>query len=118
MSDDRPDELLLVESGELILVTADRATGLPQESRLRFVYANGTVHLLARAADAWYRNLEVDRGVVVRIKHRGFRGAARVPEPRQRAAIISRTSTLFRRKYGGRAEEDAALLPVTIDIQF
>jgi len=121
MSSDRPDENLLVDSDELILITADQASGMPQETRQRFAYADGSVHLLARAGETWYRNLETDRGVVVRIQRRGFRGKARLPDARERAAIVSRTSTLFRRKYGRRGDPDqegAALLPVTIDIQF
>jgi len=123
MSDPRPDEDLLIQSSEIILVSASHATGKPQEDALPFAYANGIVYLLVHpGGDAgWYRNLESDRGVVVRVKRRGFRGRAKVFDARQRPQLAAQVAGLFREKYGTAAltdSEPGALLPVRIDLQF
>jgi hypothetical protein len=121
MSDDRPDENLLHEASELILVSANLASGDPQEDTLRFAYADGVVYLLASPDGDWYRNVEKDRGVVVRIKRRGFRGRARLFDARQRVSMARQIAERFRRKYGRAAitdQELAGLQPVTIDVQF
>ena len=121
MSDDRPDENLLGEASELILVSANLASGDPQEDALRFAYADGVVYLLAEPDAGWHRNVEKDRGVVVRIKRRGFRGRARLLDARQRASMASQIAERFRRKYGPAAIADQELVglqPVTIDVQF
>ena len=118
MSSARPDERLLLESGELVLVSANRASGAPRETRLPFAYADGAVYLLARAEADWYRDTEKDRGVVVRIGRRGFRGRAGLFDAKQRARVAGQISEMFRRKYGAAAQEREAPLPVRIDIQF
>ena len=121
MNESRPDEHLLAEANEIILVSADAAGGPPHEARLRFAYDGGLVYLLARADEEWYLNVERDQGVVVRIRRRGFRGRARLIGPKQRAQAARRIGSLFRQKYGGGTLSDAdsgALLPVIIDIQF
>ena len=121
MIDPRPDEDLLIESSEVVLVTASHATGHPQEDVLRFAYAAGTVYLLAQPGADWYRNLESDRGVVLRVQRRGFRGRARLFDAKQRAKMTNQIAALFRKKYGAaalRGWDPDALLPVTIDVQF
>ncbi|HEY4690655.1 MAG TPA: nitroreductase/quinone reductase family protein [Anaerolineae bacterium] len=120
MTDERPDENLLRDARELTLISAG-AGGQPQETPLRFVYRDGVVCLLATTGADWYRNIERDHGVVVRVGRRGFRGRAKVYEARQRAKMIDEVVALFRKKYGakGIAEpEKGTLLPVTIDVQF
>ena len=120
MNESRPDEHLLVEAREIILVSADAAGGPPHEARLRFAYDAGVVYLLARKDEAWYRNVERDQGVVVRIRQRGFRGRAHLFDPKQRAQAARRIGTLFRQKYGGGMPSDAdsgALLPVRVELQ-
>ena len=119
----RPDEDLLIQSSEIILISASRASGNPQEDTLRFAYADGVVYLLAQPGSAvdWYRNLESDRGVVVRVKRRGFRGRARLLDAKQRSKMVKQIAALFRKKYGAAAlkeRDQGTLLPVTIDIQF
>jgi hypothetical protein len=82
---------------------------------------DGVVYLLAHRVAEWYRNVERDQGVVVRIRHRAFRGRARLPDARQRAHAIDHIGALLRRKYGAGALKGIdpnALLPVIIDIQF
>ncbi len=123
MIDSRPDEHLLIQSSEIVLVSAGRATGKPQEDVLPFAYAGGVVYLLARpgAAAGWYDNLEADHGVVIRVKRRGFRGRARLYHGKQRAQAVNQIAALLRNKYGAAAfkeRDQGALLPVTIDIQF
>jgi hypothetical protein len=121
MSDDRPDENLLHDASELILVSANLTSGDPQEDALRFAYADGVVYLLAEPGAGWHRNVEKDRGVVVRIRRRGFRGRARLFDARQHAAMAGQVAERFRRKYGRAAIADqdlAGLQPVTIDLQF
>ncbi|MGH2592328.1 MAG: nitroreductase/quinone reductase family protein [Anaerolineae bacterium] len=123
MIDSRPDEDLLVESRELVLISADRSTGDPQETTLRFAYEDGVVYLLATASKAtdWYRNLEKDRGVVVRVKRRGFRGRAKLYDAKQRSKMARQIAALFRKKYGAgvlQGTDPDGWLPVTIDIQF
>lgn len=126
MIDPRSDEHLLIQSSEIVLVSAGRPTGKPQEDTLRFAYAGGVVYLLARPdADAgWYQNLEADRGVVVRVKRRGFRGRARLYPAKQRAQAVNQIVVMLRNKYGAAAlavlgdQDGAALQPVTIEVQF
>ncbi|HKZ83437.1 MAG TPA: hypothetical protein VJ793_07240 [Anaerolineae bacterium] len=121
MKASRPDEHLLVEASELVLVSAGDPGGPPHEARLRFAYDDGAVYLLAHKDADWYRNVARDQGVVVRIRQRGFRGRARLPDARQRAHAIDHIGALFRRKYGAGALKGidlGALLPVIIDIQF
>ena len=120
MTDDRPDERLLIDSSELILVSAG-ADGLPHETPLRFTYQAGVVCLLAPPGADWYGHVDRDRGVVVRIRRRGFRGRARLFDARQRAQMMDQLLALFRRKYGAGAFKDVergGLRPVIIDIQF
>ena len=117
----RPDEDLLIQSSEIILISASRASGNPQEDTLRFAYADGVVYLLAQPGSDWYRNLEADRGVVVRVKRRGFRGRAKLYDAKQRSKVVKQIAALFRKKYGAAAlkeRDQGTLLPVTIDIQF
>jgi hypothetical protein len=119
MSSARPDENLLLESGELILVSAAHASGAPRETRLPFAYADGAVYLLARADADWYRDVEKDRGVVVRIGRRGFRGRAIVFDAKQRTKAAGQIADMFRRKFGaGLAQKWNAPLPVMIHIDF
>ena len=117
----RPDEDVLIQSSEIILISASRATGNPQEDRLQFTYADGVVYLLAQVEAEWYHNLESDRGVVVRVKRRGFRGRAKLYDAKQRSKMVRQIAALFRKKYGAAAlkeRDQGTLLPVTIDIQF
>ena len=102
MSETRPDEHLLMEPAEITLVSASRSTGEPREDVLRFVYADGAVYLLARAVqpEEWYHNVEKDRGVVLRVKRRGFRGRAQVVGGAERSRIIPDIVGRFARKYG------------------
>jgi len=123
MTHPRPDEDLLIQSSEIILISASRATGNPHEDTLRFAYADGVVYLLAQPGSGvdWYRNLESDRGVVVRVKRRGFRGRAKLYDAKQRSKVVKQIAALFRKKYGAAAlkeRDQGTLLPVTIDIQF
>ena len=121
MSDARLDEHLLAEASQLVLVSADGLRGTPTESRLTFAYDDGVVYLLARPDDDWYRNLQKDRGVVVRIRHRGFRGQATLHDKRQRAQVAEQIAALFKKKYGASApaaRDLKSLLPVTIQLQF
>ncbi len=119
MSSARPDEHLLLETGELILVSAGHASGAPRETRLPFAYADGVVYLLARSDADWYRDVEKDRGVVVRVQRRGFRGRASLFEVKQRARVAGQVVEMFRRKYGSdSARKWDAPLPIRIDIQF
>lgn len=121
MNEARPDEHLLLEASELILVSASDASGTPHEATLRFVYRDGVVYLLAQSEADWYRNVERDKGVVVRIGRRGFRGRARLYDARQRAKMIDQVTAGFKKKYAAGALKGADpkhLLPVTIDIQF
>jgi hypothetical protein len=121
MKASRPDEHLLVEASEIALVSAGDLGSPPHEVRLRFAYDEGAVYLLAHPAEAWYRNVERDRGVVLRIRQRAFRGRARLPDARQRVRAIDQTGAMLKRKYGAGALKGidlGALLPVIIDIQF
>lgn len=121
MKTSRPDEHLLIDASELVLVSAGDPGVPPHEARLRFAYDDGAVYLLAHTDADWYRNIARDPGVVVRIRQRGFRGRARLPDARQRAHTIDQIGTLFRRKYGAGALKGIdpnALLPVIVDIQF
>jgi hypothetical protein len=118
MSGERAGEALLLDSTELTLISADRLSGDVREDTLRFVFEAGGVYLLSptdTVAD-WYRNIEKDHGVVVRIKRRGFRGRASAVEARQRSHIVSR----FKQKYGAsfKLGEPSAWLPVRIEIDF
>jgi len=119
----RPDEDLLIQSSEIILISASRASGDPQEDRLQFAYADGVVYLLAQSGSGvdWYRNLETDRGVVVRVKRRGFRGRAKLYDAKQRSKMARQIAALFKKKYDAGAFQGVdpnGWLPVTIDIQF
>jgi len=122
MSDGRPDEHVLIESSDLVLVTADHATGELREDRLRFAYDDGRIYLLARADESagWYRNVEKDRGVVLRVKRRGFRGRASLIDARQRASLATQVVTRFKRKYGAEFQPGKLgdWLPVVIAIEF
>lgn len=122
MSESRPDENLLMEPAEITLVSASRSTGDPREDVLRFVYANGAVYLLARAAqpEEWYRNVEKDRGVVLRVKRRGFRGRAQVVGGAERSQLVPRVTGYFARKYGRAFQpgDSSDWLPVRIQIEF
>ena len=102
MNESRPDEHVLIESNELTLVSASRSTGEPREDVLRFVYEDGVVYLLARARkpEEWFRNVEKDRGVVLRVKRRGFRGRASPVGGAERSQTITRITARFRQKYG------------------
>jgi len=120
VTETRPDENLLGEARELILVSAD-ATGAPQETPLPFVYDDGVVYLLAHSAADWYQNVQRDQGVVLRVERRGFRGRARPPNAKQRPQASAQITALFKRKYGAAVLKDwplQAQRPVTIDIQF
>ncbi len=119
MSDIRPDEHLLVEAADLILVSSGEEGGAPQETVLQFAYDDGVVYLLAQAAADWYGNIRRDSGVVVRVRRRGFRGRARLFDAKQRAKMVDRIAAMFKRKYGAGALKGSdldALLPVAIDI--
>ena len=122
MSESRPDEHVLMESAEITLVSASRSTGDPREDVVRFVYADGAVYLLARAArpEEWYRNVERDRGVVLRVKRRGFRGRAQVVGGAERAPLARRIAGHFVRKYGPAFQPGGVSdwLPVRIQIEF
>jgi len=122
MSDLRPDEHVLIEASELVLVNADHVTGELREDRLRFAYADGQVYLLARVGEntGWYRNLEHDRGVVLRVKRRGFRGRAGPIDARPRASLAAQIVTRFKQKYGAEfhAGKLGDWLPVAIAIEF
>ena len=123
MSHARPDEQLFSESSELILISAGRTTGDPQEATLRFVYEDGSVFLLANVGqdDVWYHNLEKDRGVVLKVKKRGFRGRASLYDARQRPKVVSQIAARLKEKYGAAAPGDRDLskyLPVMIEVQF
>ena len=102
MSESRPDEHVLMEAAQITLVSANRSTGEPSEDTLHFIYADGMVYLLARAAqpEDWYRNVEQDRGVVLRVKRRGFRGRAQVVAGAERSQLAPRVAGHFARKYG------------------
>ena len=119
----RHDEHLLLEAGELILITASRVSGEAHETALPFVYEDGVVYLLAHAGEEaeWYRDLEKDRGVVLRLKRRGFRGRATLLDVRHRPKVAARIAALFKRKYGTAAFEEwdeTEQMPVAIDVQF
>jgi hypothetical protein len=121
MNETRPDEHLLVNSNELILVSASDASGTPHEAALPFVYEDGVIYVLADKGADWYRNVERDKGVVVRIGRRGFRGRAKLVDARQRARMAEQIASRFKKKYRGSAlkgPDPRQLLPVTIDIQF
>jgi len=119
VSDPRPDEHLLIASTELMLISAG-PDGAPHETPLRFVYQDGVVCLLANPGADWYDNVERDRGVVMRVQRRAFRGRAKVYGTRQRAQMVEALAALFERKYGAAAARAAArgARPVTIDVQF
>jgi hypothetical protein len=121
MNDSRPDEHLLRDAAELILVTAGEAGGAPHETTLKFAYRDGVVYLLTTQDAAWYRHVARDAGVVVRIGRRGFRGRARLIDARQRVSTVNKIITMFKAKYGAgtaRGLETHALAPAMIDMQF
>ncbi len=121
MNETRPDEHLLIDATELILISASDADGTPHEATLPFVYGDGVIYLLANKGAGWHRNIERDPGVVVRVGRRGFRGRARLYDARQRGKMTDQIASRFKKKYKGSALKSQApgqLLLVTIDIQF
>lgn len=118
MTADRPDEQLLIEAGELTLVSANRATGEPREDVVKFVYEDGIVYLLARADAGWYGNIQKDRGVVLRVKRRGFRGRATTIDTQPHPRLAGQIAALFKRKYGASALKPETVFPVAIELQF
>lgn len=115
----RPDEHLLLESRELILLSADHATGLPHQVRLPFTYEDGIVYLLAHSRDdeEWYRNVEQDRGVVLRVGRRSFRGQARLFKGAENKHAVRQIMTQLAQKYGSVGTRGDAL-PVQVQVQF
>ena len=115
----RPDENLLIESHELILLSADRATGLPHQVQLQFTYEDGMVYLLARGRDdtEWYQNLEQDRGVVLRVGRRSFRGQANLFRGAENQHAARQIMTRLAQKYGSVGTQGEAL-PVQVQVQF
>jgi hypothetical protein len=119
MSALRPDENLLIESRELTLLSADRATGLPHQVQLPFIYEDGIVYLLARGRDDvdWYRNLERDRGVVLRVGRRSFRGRASLFSGAENQRAARRIMSQLAQKYGSIGAQGEAF-PVQVQVQF
>ena len=115
----RPDENLLIESRELILLSADRATGMPHQVQLPFIYEDGVVYLLARGRDDadWYQNLEHDRGVVLRVGRRSFRGQASLFKGNENQHAARQIMTQLAQKYGSVGTQGEAL-PVQVQVQF
>ena len=120
INDVRPDEHLLVESSELILLSAHHATGDPHESVLKFAYEDGRVYLLAHSGDTdiWYRNIVQDRGVVLRIGRRSFRGQAELFQESERSDATQQIITLFRRKYSSASYRQDDVHAASIHVQF